>query len=211
MKKKFSTPKDLLYTLCTLTVIIMITFPPTYRIVNGYGWNSGYGFILYIYDSCFINLGLLSLQFIALGCVTIIINKLLKGKTLQHDGLLFSKTINFDGHNFTFKIQNKQAKILFNPKIRVSVVEHCDKNQIPLTILAKIEDTLLWLDNNNQTILFPDNINNSFFVSEEWKESKKNWRSNESSFAIKISVSGSYNSKNYTQIYKYSKEDIIKV
>jgi hypothetical protein len=75
MKKLFSTPIDKLYSMATLIILIMIVFPPT---LYGNLSFAEYQFIFDLRNSRLIDIGRLSLQFIALGIFVITIKRMIK-------------------------------------------------------------------------------------------------------------------------------------
>ncbi len=75
MKKLFSTPLDKLYTIATIIVLLMIIFPPVYALYEAGSSFRGYEFVFDLRSSRLIDLGRLSLQFIALGSVVITIKR----------------------------------------------------------------------------------------------------------------------------------------
>jgi len=77
MKKLFSTPLDRLYSIATILVLLMIFFPPVYVLGDGSSFR-GYEFVFDLYRSRLIDLGRLSLQFIALGAVVVSIKRVIQ-------------------------------------------------------------------------------------------------------------------------------------
>ena len=78
MKKLFSTPLDKLYSVATIIVLLMIIFPPVYGLYEDGSSFEGYDFVFDLYRSRLIDLGRLSLQFIALGAVVITIKRVIQ-------------------------------------------------------------------------------------------------------------------------------------
>ena len=78
MKKLFSTPLDKLYSVATIIVLLMIIFPPVYGLYEDGSSFKGYDFVFDLYRSRLIDLGRLSLQFIALGAVVITIKRVIQ-------------------------------------------------------------------------------------------------------------------------------------
>lgn len=74
MNKLFSTPLDKLYSIVTILVLLMIIFPP----VATDSSFRGYEFVFDLSRREFIDLGRLSLQFIALGAVFISIKRIIQ-------------------------------------------------------------------------------------------------------------------------------------
>lgn len=79
MKNLFSTPLDKLYSIATIIILLMIVFPPVYYLYEGGGSSfRGYEFVFDLRSSRLIDLGRLSLQFIALGLVVFTIKRLIQ-------------------------------------------------------------------------------------------------------------------------------------
>lgn len=78
MKILFSTPMDKVYTIVTMIVLIMIIFPPVYAMYDDGSSFRGYEFVFDLSRSRLIDLGRLSLQFIALGAVVVTIRRVIK-------------------------------------------------------------------------------------------------------------------------------------
>ena len=69
---------EILYTTATIIVLIMIIVPPVFHYgSHGDAWFRGYKNVLNLSPSEFIDLGRLSLQFLALGAVVITIKRLI--------------------------------------------------------------------------------------------------------------------------------------
>lgn len=78
MKNLFSTPLDNLYSIATIIILLMIVFPPVYALYEDGSSFRGYELVFDLRSSRLIDLGRLSLQFIALGAVVITIKRLIK-------------------------------------------------------------------------------------------------------------------------------------
>lgn len=78
MKNLFSTPLDKLYSIATIIILLMIVFPPVYALYEDGSSFRGYEFIFDLRSSRLIDLGRLTLQFIALGAVVITIKRLIQ-------------------------------------------------------------------------------------------------------------------------------------
>lgn len=77
MKNLFSTPLDKLYSIATIIILLMIIFPPVYALYEDGSSFRGYEFVFDLRSSRLIDLGRLSLQFIALGVVVVTIKRLI--------------------------------------------------------------------------------------------------------------------------------------
>lgn len=74
MERLLSTSSDKLYTIATIIILLMIVFPPVYTSSSF----RGYEFIFDLRSNRLIDLGRLSLQFIALGTVVFTIKRLIQ-------------------------------------------------------------------------------------------------------------------------------------
>ena len=78
MKKLLSTPLDTLYSIATVLVLLMVVFPPVYALYEDGSSFRGYEFVFDLSRSRLIDLGRLSLQFIALGAVVVSIKRIIQ-------------------------------------------------------------------------------------------------------------------------------------
>lgn len=77
MRKLFESPQDKLYSVCTIAILTMIIFPPVYWLHENGSSFRGYEFVFTLRSSHLIDIGRLSLQFIALGSVAVTIKRLI--------------------------------------------------------------------------------------------------------------------------------------
>lgn len=71
----FSSILEVVYSVSTLIVIVMIMFPPVYGIYAESSFFRGYEFVFDLNQTSLIDIGRLSLQFIALGIVVLTIRR----------------------------------------------------------------------------------------------------------------------------------------